>query len=180
MQPAPDSRPAPAVDPRSSLSEPLAQPLAPALQAAAQQAAQEGLAFAGHVAPDAAWALVQAGQAWLVDVRSPEELRFVGSVPGAWAVPWATGLDLQGNPDFLFQLAETVAQAQAQTGGGSRPLLLLCRSGVRSIRAAEAATAAGHPAAFNVLEGFEGRLDAGRQRGHLEGWRRRGLPWEQG
>jgi hypothetical protein len=32
---------------------------------------------------------------------------------------------------------------------------------------------------FNVLEGFEGELDAQQQRGHGDGWRLRGLPWVQ-
>jgi hypothetical protein len=32
---------------------------------------------------------------------------------------------------------------------------------------------------FNVQEGFEGDLDDRLQRGHLNGWRRAGLPWVQ-
>lgn len=151
--------------------------LPPALRRAAEQGRREGLAFAGHVSPDDAWALVQAGLARLVDVRSPEERRFVGRVPVAWAVAWATGLDLQRNPDFLADLAKALAAEAGQVR--PLPLLMLCRSGVRSIRAAEAATAAGHAAVFNVLEGFEGSLDEQHHRGRVDGWRLRGLPWEQ-
>ena len=57
--------------------------------------------------------------------------------------------------------------------------LLLCRSGKRSALAAEAATKAGAPFVFNVLEGFEGDLDENYQRGRLNGWRTHGLPWVQ-
>ena len=59
------------------------------------------------------------------------------------------------------------------------PVLLLCRSGKRSALAAEAAAKAGFTLAFNVLEGFEGELDAAQQRGHADGWRHHGLPWVQ-
>jgi len=123
------------------------------------------------VPPDLAHALVEAGQARLIDVRSPEELRFVGHVPGAANVPWATGLDLTRNPRFLRAL-ETVAPKDAV-------ILLLCRSGQRSVFAAQAATAAGFAQVFNVLEGFEGELDATGRRGRLSGWRLRDLPWRQ-
>jgi rhodanese-related sulfurtransferase len=55
---------------------------------------------------------------------------------------------------------------------------MLCRSGVRSIAAAQRATELGLQA-YNVLEGFEGNPDAQGQRNHLAGWRQRGLPWRQ-
>jgi len=58
-------------------------------------------------------------------------------------------------------------------------VLFLCRSGVRSHHAAEAAARAGFKRAYNVLEGFEGDLDCTRRRGTLGGWRAAGLPWEQ-
>jgi rhodanese-related sulfurtransferase len=55
----------------------------------------------------------------------------------------------------------------------------ICRSGVRSRHAAEAATAAGLGPAYNVLDGFEGQLDRERHRG-IGGWKADGLPWVQG
>lgn len=157
-------RPSPATAPDDALPEPL--------RAARAAARREALDFAGHVDPADAWALAQAGLARLVDVRSAEELAFVGRVPGAGHAAWAAGIGLVRNPAFLDDLAAV--------GGFDGPVLLLCRSGVRSVRAAQAATAAGHPAAFNVREGFEGALDARQQRGGTDGWRRRGLPWVQG
>jgi rhodanese-related sulfurtransferase len=63
-------------------------------------------------------------------------------------------------------------------GAGGRKLVLLCRSGVRSIAAAQRATELGLQA-FNILEGFEGDPDAQAHRGHVGGWRLRGLPWQQ-
>ena len=58
-------------------------------------------------------------------------------------------------------------------------VLLLCRSGVRSHQAGEAAARAGFTRVFNILEGFEGDLDESGQRGKLGGWRKAGLPWIQ-
>ena len=78
-----------------------------------------GLPYAGDVVPDLAQALVEADHAVLIDVRSPEEIRFVGHVPGAINVPWATGLVLTRNPRFLRAL-ENAAPIDAV-------ILLLCR-----------------------------------------------------
>jgi len=64
-------------------------------------------------------------------------------------------------------------------GDLTRPVLLICRSGHRSMFAGEALEAAGFSAVINVLEGFEGPLDEQYHRGTLGGWRWRGLPWQQ-
>ena len=60
-----------------------------------------------------------------------------------------------------------------------RPVVLICRSGKRSVEAAAALEAAGFSAVYNVLHGFEGDMNADRQRGKSNGWRFDGLPWEQ-
>lgn len=146
-------------------------PLTPALAAARDAAGAEGLPYAGRVPPTVAWALVQRGEATLVDVRSPEERKFVGEVPAALAVPWASGTSLTRNPRFVRELEGKVAKDTV--------VLLLCRSGKRSALAAEAATKAGFENAFNVDEGFEGEIDERGQRGRLGGWRSHGLPWTQ-
>lgn len=126
---------------------------------------------AGDLSPPHAWSLVEAGEAVLVDVRTAEELALVGRVPGAIHVPWAHGVDMIPNAEFTRELA-----AVAPPG---LPLLFLCRSGKRSERAADAASLAGWKQAYNVLEGFEGEIDAAGRRGMVDGWRFHGLPWEQ-
>jgi rhodanese-related sulfurtransferase len=124
------------------------------------------------VAPREAWALFSSGQVLLVDVRSPEELKFVGRVPGALNVPWATGTSLTRNPRFVREL-------ESKVGDKNQRVLLLCRSGKRSALAAEAAAKAGFTRVSNISEGFEGELDPQQQRGHGDGWRFHGLPWLQ-
>lgn len=138
---------------------------------ARQQAQAEALPFAGGVPPVEAWALVQAGAAVLVDVRTAEERKFVGLVPDTLHVAWATGTSLNRNPRFVKELEAKVKK--------DRVLLFLCRSGKRSALAAEAAAKAGFTQAFNVLEGFEGDLNEQQQRGERGGWRHAGLPWTQ-
>ena len=76
----------------------------PALQEAATRAAAEGLPYAGSVTPRQAWQLVSQGLALLVDVRTAEERKFVGHVPGSAHVPWATGTALSRNPRFVREL----------------------------------------------------------------------------
>ena len=146
-----------------------------ALEEVRFRAADQGLPYAGGVKPQVAWKLVQDGEALLVDVRSGEERKFVGHVEGSLHVPWATGTALTRNPRFVRELEARLAK----DGGKEAVVLLLCRSGKRSVLAAEAAAKAGFTVAFNVLEGFEGELDALQQRGHQDGWRFHGLPWVQ-
>jgi rhodanese-related sulfurtransferase len=146
-------------------------PALAALDAARARAAAAALPYAGGVRPQEAWALVEAGLAQLIDVRSAEERKFVGHVPGSTHVAWATGTSLTRNPRFARELEAKLKKGEVA--------LLLCRSGKRSALAAEAAAKAGFTAVFNVLEGFEGELDAQQQRGHGDGWRFHGLPWVQ-
>ena len=126
--------------------------------------------YAGDVSPQLAWQWVQAGQARLIDVRTDAEREWVGFVPGALGIAWKQWPGMAMNPDF-----DTALQAAAQ---GGKSLVLLCRSGVRSIAAAKRATELGLTA-YNILEGFEGDPNANAHRGHQGGWRFRGLPWRQ-
>ncbi len=141
------------------------------LQTARAVALSTGLPYAGGVSPQVAWQLFSQDAALLVDVRSAEERKFVGHVPGSLHVPWATGTALTRNPRFVREL-------EAKTGKGT-PVLLLCRSGKRSALAAEAAAKAGLHLVFNVLEGFEGEINTAGHRGTEDGWRFQGLPWVQ-
>src|SRR5262249_53403756 len=128
------------------------------------------LDYAGAVTPPEAWQLVQQGAATLIDVRTEPEYKFVGHAPGSANVEWH-GEDTAPREKFVQALRERV--------GLETPVLLICRSAVRSRAAASVAAAAGFARVYNVLEGFEGQIDSSRQRGHINGWRRAGLPWEQ-
>ena len=161
--------------PAAAAAAPQQPPALPAvLQQALAQAQAQGLPYAGSVTPLQAWPLVQQGQALLVDVRTAEERKFVGQVPGSAHVAWASGTALTRNPRFARELAALHAKQPQPL-----PVLLLCRSGKRSALAAQEAAKAGLVHVFNVSEGFEGDHDALQQRGHFNGWRFYGLPWVQ-
>lgn len=127
--------------------------------------------YAGDVSPEQAWQWVRAGEAVLVDVRTDAERAWVGFVPGAVPVAWVQWPGMAANPAFDAEVRAAVASGQK--------LVLLCRTGTRSVAAAQRATALGLQA-YNVLEGFEGEADAQGHRGQRGGWRLRGLPWQQG
>lgn len=131
------------------------------------------LAFAGALTPREAHELLQlASNARLIDVRTKAELDWVGKVPGAIEIEWQDWPAKKLNPHFLATLRNAVVSEAL--------LLFLCRSGQRSALAAKAATEAGFPDCYNILEGFEGNKDASGQRNRTGGWRHAGLPWNQG
>jgi rhodanese-related sulfurtransferase len=134
--------------------------------------------YAGDITPGQAWKLLTDNpEAVLVDVRTDAEWRFVGvpDVSGLGRdvvyVQWS-GTDGKRNENFVEELRA------AGVTPGERPVVFLCRSGNRSIGAAEAATEAGIAPSYNVLDGFEGNLDSNGHRGGT-GWRAIGLPWKQ-
>ena len=143
-----------------------------AVKAAARERAKSlKLPYAGALLPREAHALMQAGDARLVDVRTHAELHWVGRIPGALPVEWSAYPGGRLNPDFLSQLAELVDPDE--------PVMFICRSGGRSHHAAVTATEAGYQECYNVLEGFEGDKDPNQQRNRIGGWRIAGLPWLQ-
>jgi rhodanese-related sulfurtransferase len=126
------------------------------------------MTYAGDLTPAEAFELVRDNpDAVLVDVRTEGEWAQVG-VPDLGELgkdvvflEWQQGPMRSRNPAFVDDLKATVP--------ADVPVVLICRSGVRSVAAAHAATAAGLGPAYNVLEGFEGGA----------GWVRNGLPWRQ-
>jgi sulfur dioxygenase len=132
---------------------------------------QEAQAYAGDISPELAYAWLQSGQAIMVDVRTDAEREWVGFVPGAIAIAWKQWPGMAMNAQFDEMIKETVQPGQK--------VMLLCRSGVRSVAAAKRATELGLTA-YNILEGFEGDPNEHAQRGKKGGWRMRGLPWRQG
>lgn len=116
--------------------------------------------------------------AMLVDVRTDAEWTFVGIPDLAAAgrqpalIPWQVYPAMGVNGAFVDQLRKAGATPLG-------PLYFLCRSGARSLAAAQAAQAAGFPQSFNVADGFEGPPDAEGHRGTVAGWKAEGLPWRQ-
>jgi len=139
----------------------------------------------GEVTPGAAWQILEGDtSALLIDVRTRAEWGFVG-VPdlsevghSTIFVEWVGFPNMSANPQFVAEVMEAIGDESPTK------LLFICRSGVRSLRAANAI--AEHlvdngvaAECLNVAEGFEGDLDPEGHRSVSNGWKARGLAWHQ-
>jgi sulfur dioxygenase len=129
--------------------------------------------YAGDITPQLAFDWWQSGEAALIDIRTHAERAWVGFIPNVPGIEFKIWPGMAINPQFEAQL-EAALQGKAK---GSK-VMLLCRSGIRSIPAAQRAQALGFEA-YNILEGFEGDPDAHAHRNSIGGWRALGLPWAQ-
>lgn len=119
----------------------------------------------------------------LIDVRTVAEWAYVG-LPDLSSigkrpvqVEWQDFPGNRLNSAFVDQVAAALAAIGANKDS---ELFFICRSGGRSLKAAEAMTVAGYSRCRNVADGFEGPLDPNRHRGDLAGWKAKRLPWAQG
>ncbi|MGB3407211.1 MAG: rhodanese-like domain-containing protein [Jannaschia sp.] len=119
----------------------------------------------------------------LVDVRTRPEWDFVGGPDlselgkDTIRVEWKSWPDMSPNPAFAEALLNEVGTLPSA-------FLFICRSGARSMQAAQAVAevlvSKGEAGScINVAEGFEGDLAADGRRGGLNGWKARGLAWRQ-
>ena len=110
----------------------------------------------------------------IVDVRTPAEWAFIGvpNTPNLHTILWQDFPSGQVNPNFTQQVREAGI-------GEDVPVYLLCRSGVRSLAAAQALANVGFQNLTNVSDGFEGDLDDQGHRNKINGWRHSNLPWRQ-
>jgi len=125
----------------------------------------------------------------LIDVRTPAEIEYVGvadmvdaNVPymmddySTWDDKKAHYL-MSPNSGFLSKVSDIVANAGLDK---SATVIVMCRSGDRSARAADLLTNAGYTKVYSVVEGFEGDLAKdGDHKGQraVNGWKHAGLPW---
>ena len=142
------------------------------LEMAQQRAKQLNLPYRGALTPSEAHAILHAdSKAKLVDVRCRAELDWVGRIPNAIEIEWATYPGMKLNSDFFAQLEQQVNKETLA--------LFICRSGARSSSAAALATQAGYADCYNVMEGFEGDQNNEKHRNEVNGWRTAKLPWVQ-
>ena len=128
--------------------------------------------------------------ALFIDIRSRAEVAFLG-LPTAVDVhmPYMVmpmmasfnmdkgAYDLEMNPDFL-----SVFKAYAAENGVSTdsPIILMCRSGSRSARAADLLADIGYTQVYSLVDGYEGdKAKGGPSKGRrkVNGWRNAGLQW---
>ena len=139
-----------------------------------------------------AYALKQqlGAKAFFVDVRTRYEVSYVGMPTVADAnipyvehpddAPWddkAGRFKLEVNSDFGAELARRMV---AKGLGKDDVIIVMCRSGDRSARAATLLTQLGYSSVFSVVDGFEGDVaTSGPKLGQrvVNGWKNADLPW---
>jgi len=125
-----------------------------------------------------------------IDVRTRGELQFIGMptlvdahVPflvEAAPLQWddaRSSFRLAPNPDFVGAVDKRLAQKGLTRAA---TVIVICQSGVRAARAANALTEAGYAKVYTAIDGFEGDPVAeGPTKGQrlVNGWRNAGLPW---
>jgi rhodanese-related sulfurtransferase len=125
-----------------------------------------------HLRPKASYEFLKANpNAVFIDCRSELEYLFVGHPVGAIHIAWHESPNWEVNPQFVAEVKKAA--------NVDHPILLICRSGNRSLDAGLALEAAGFTQVHHVLDGFEGELDENHHRNEKTGWRHDGLPWEQ-
>jgi rhodanese-related sulfurtransferase len=121
-----------------------------------------------------------------LDIRTRAEAMYVGMAqPVDALVPYVEHSDmgdwdakrdaykLDANSDF----GPEVARRAAQKGlGKNDTIILICRSGDRSARAANLLADTGYTHVYSVVDGFEGDMSKDGRRS-VNGWKNAGLPW---
>lgn len=129
-------------------------------------------------------------KALFLDIRTRGEVSYTGMASSVDAhvpllehppnAPWdekAGRFKLEFNNDFE---AEVGRRLSAKGLGKQDPVILICRSGDRSAKAANLLAEQGFTRVYTVIDGFEGDVakegpDAGKR--VVNGWKNAGLPW---
>ncbi len=118
-------------------------------------------------------------RALLVDIRSSMEFLFVGHPKGAVNIAWIDEPDWVVNPHFTQEIRKLMLGGVVCSDEGCVPVILICRSGNRSVEAGIQLLNDGVKNVYSVVDGFEGELDETHHRSTINGWRHAGLPWAQ-
>ena len=124
------------------------------------------------------------GRVIVLDVRTPEEIVFVGHAPMAWKIPVAAQTyewDSVKKEFPMTLLHDFVARVKG-VAEADDTILAMCRSGGRSAIAVNLLAQAGYKQVYNIVDGMEGdtvsdahSVFAGQ---HLvNGWKNSGCPW---
>lgn len=134
-----------------------------------------------HLNPKAAYEFLQTHTtSLLIDIRSSMEYLFVGHALGSVHIPWIDEPDWTVDPNFAQTVEKTLANRFKESDPKQEAhVVLICRSGKRTLDAADVLLKAGFKQVYHVEEGFEGEKDEHQHRSTVGGWRFHGLPWEQ-
>ncbi len=120
----------------------------------------------------------------LVDVRTFEEINFVGTVDiekidkRFLFLPWKIFPEMALNKDFEANIFNAFKDKESEAKESIK-LIFMCRSGARSEDAAKFCLSLGFKNCYNIIGGFEGELNAEGKRSKINGWKFDNMPWKQ-
>ncbi|MDH5323989.1 MAG: rhodanese-like domain-containing protein [Gammaproteobacteria bacterium] len=125
-----------------------------------------------------------------LDIRTRAEVNFLGAptlvdanIPYMKLNEWYAwneknqNFKMEVNSDFADDVAAKVAEKGLSK---QNPIILICRSGTRSSKAADLLAKLGYTQVYSVVDGFEGdKAKQGKHKGQrvVNGWKNAGLPW---
>lgn len=128
-------------------------------------------------------------KALMVDVRTAAEVEYVGTPDtvdanisymvddySAWDDK-KSRFAMSPNSGFLTKISDAMTKAGLDKNS---EVIVICRSGDRSARAADLLSNAGYTKVYSVVDGFEGDMaKEGDNKGKrtVNGWKNAGLPW---
>ena len=117
-------------------------------------------------------------KSYLIDVRTKPEWEFVG-VPDLSTInnstifiSWQEYPEMNINKNFEKHVVQKNINKNDY-------IFLICRSGRRSLKAAEYLSSLGYKHCFNISDGFEGNKNNTNHRSKIRGWKFNNLPWKQ-
>ncbi|MFT6219579.1 MAG: rhodanese-related sulfurtransferase [Myxococcota bacterium] len=132
-----------------------------------------------------AWKFLQENpQSILIDVRTEQEIEFVGFADLSQinaktiSLPWRHYTNMEIDEGFTDKLSALIAEVFPSNPQQTN-LLFLCRSGSRSFEAAMFVSDLNYPNCYNVVDGFEGPCNQDGRRGQIKGWKSKNLSWKQ-
>lgn len=131
-----------------------------------------------------------AGDILFIDIRTRSEVNFLGmptladaNIPYFMPESWSEWDDkkknfkLLPNSNFLPAVEDRLAKKGLNKDS---KIILMCRSGSRSAKAANLLSKAGYTHVYTIVDGYEGdtsKSEATRGQRVVNGWKNAGLPW---
>lgn len=120
----------------------------------------------------------------IIDTRTPQEYNYVGHATMAYNIP-SNFMTMEFNPKSKTYKTEAnngfLAEVQKRFKT-DQTLLLMCRSGNRTAKAANLLAEAGYQKVYNIYDGFEGdkvkdEMSYFKGQRMVNGWKNSGNPW---